>query len=50
MCHPGHVDDEARTYSANPPQREVELASLKDPRVKDCIASNAIQLMNYGDL
>ena len=50
MCHPGYVDDEARAYSRTPPHREVELAGLIDARVKDCIASNAVRLIHYGDL
>jgi hopanoid biosynthesis associated protein HpnK len=50
MCHPGYVDEQARKYSSTPLHREVELASLNDPRVKDRIAAGAIRLMHYGDL
>jgi hopanoid biosynthesis associated protein HpnK len=50
MCHPGYADEHARRYASTPPHREVELASLKDPRVKDCMASGAIRLIHYGEL
>ena len=48
MCHPGYVDEHARRYSSAPPHREAELASLKDPRVKDCIDAGSIRLIHYG--
>jgi hopanoid biosynthesis associated protein HpnK len=48
MCHPGYVDEHARRYASAPPYREAELASLKDPRVKDCIDAGSIQLIHYG--
>ncbi len=50
MCHPGYDDDEARKYSTKPPHRELELASLKDPEVRECAASGAIRLIHYGKL
>jgi hopanoid biosynthesis associated protein HpnK len=50
MCHPGYDDEAARRYSATPLRREMELASLKDPSVKDCIADHAIRLTHYGEL
>ena len=50
MCHPGHIDEEAREYSAIPPHREVELTGLKDPLVRDLVDSGAVRLMHYGDL
>jgi hopanoid biosynthesis associated protein HpnK len=50
MCHPGYADESTDKYSSTRLQREVELASLKDPRVKERIASEAIRLIHYGDL
>jgi len=50
MCHPGYSDEQARKYSSASLQRETELASLYDPRVKDRIASDSIRLIHYGDL
>ena len=50
MCHPGYVDDELRRYSAHAAHREVELAALKDPRIRDYIDSGAVRLINFGAL
>ena len=50
MCHPGLIDEQAGVYSRTPPHREVELASLKDPRLRSCLTDGDIRLMNYGDL
>ena len=49
MCHPGHVDDalSASSYCA---QREVELRSLCDPRVKEALAAAGIRCITYDDL
>jgi hopanoid biosynthesis associated protein HpnK len=50
MCHPGYTDEHAQRYASTPPHREVELESLKDPRIEDCLAAGAIQLIHYGEL
>lgn len=50
MCHPGYVDEPAARYASTPLHREIELAALLDPRVKDCIASQGIRLIHYGEL
>jgi predicted glycoside hydrolase/deacetylase ChbG (UPF0249 family) len=49
MCHPGYADDalSASSYCA---QREVELRSLCDPRVKDALAAAGARCITYGDL
>lgn len=50
MCHPGHADAAAAAYSRTPPRRELELASLKDPAVRRCLAEQAIRPMHWGEL
>lgn len=50
MCHPGYQDQTAAEYSRTPPHREIELASLKDPTVRACLAEHAIRLMHWGEL
>lgn len=50
MCHPGYDDEEARQYSSMLAHREVELAALRDPRIRECIDSREIRLINYGEL
>ncbi|HEX2665994.1 MAG TPA: ChbG/HpnK family deacetylase [Candidatus Acidoferrum sp.] len=47
-CHPGHVDAEYPTgYSL---EREAELRTLCDPRVRDALAEHAFQLISYHHL
>ena len=46
-CHPGYADPEFTTsYSA---ERETELRTLCDPRVREAIAGLNIELINYAD-
>lgn len=50
MCHPGYADEHLSEFARTPPDREQELAGLKDPAVKQLVASRGIRLMNYGEL
>ena len=49
MCHPGYDDDLAREYSRMP-HREVELAALQDPAVRECLTQRGVQRISYNDL
>lgn len=47
-CHPGYVDpDFPSGYSA---ERETELRTLCDPRIRLVLATRSIQLVNFRDL
>ncbi len=47
-CHPGYVDPDYPTgYSA---EREAELRALCDPRLREVLAEQSIQLVSYHDL
>jgi predicted glycoside hydrolase/deacetylase ChbG (UPF0249 family) len=46
-CHPGEGDQIGTTYSD---EREVELTSLCDPRVREIIESEGIVLCSYADV
>jgi len=50
MCHPGYDDDLAREYSSTPPHRDLELAALQDPAVKDMLTARGIQRISYNDI
>ncbi len=51
MCHPGYVDGELRqTPTRLLAQREQELAVLLEPKTKQLLADNCVQLINYGQL
>lgn len=50
MCHPGYVDEHLAEFARVPPDRELELAGLKDGEVKAFVAANGIRLMHYGEL
>ena len=51
MSHPGYADEAlARTPTRLLKQREEELHLLVDPRLKDLIARNGIQLISYREL
>lgn len=50
MCHPGYDDDLAREYSSTPPHRDLELAALQDPAVKDILTVRGIQRISYNDI
>jgi hypothetical protein len=46
-CHPGHV--ETRPDAIYNREREVELQTLTDERVKDTITEEGLRLINYRD-
>jgi len=46
-CHPGHV--ETRPDAIYNREREVELATLTDERVKNTVTEEGIRLINYRD-
>ena len=47
-CHPGYVDpDYSSGYSK---EREAELRTLCDPRIRQVLAEQSIQLVSYHDL
>ena len=47
-CHPGYVDpDYSSGYST---EREAELRTLCDPRIRQVLAEQTIQLVSYHDL
>ena len=47
-CHPGYVDPEFSTgYNA---EREAELRTLCDPRIRQTIAQHTVQLISYHNL
>ncbi len=48
ICHPGHVDDEL--HSSYRHERELEVATLCDPRIRQALASLRIELVNHHDL
>ena len=51
MCHPGMCDDELeRTETRLKHQREVELAGLLDPAVRNAAQQQGIELVNYRAL
>ena len=51
MCHPGVWDDELeRTETRLKRQREVELAGLLDPAVRNAAQQNGIELVSYTAL
>jgi len=51
MSHPGYADEAlARTPTRLLEQRQQELQALTDPKVKDLIARNNIQLISYREL
>jgi len=51
MCHPGVCDDELeRTETRLKHQREVELAGLLDPAVRNAAQRQGIELVSYRAL
>jgi len=47
-CHPGYIDPDYRgSYSV---EREVELRTLCDPRIRHTLEAQAIRLVSYHDL
>ena len=49
MCHPGHFDADL-AHSRYGRQREVELAGLTDPSVRDALRAAGVELITYADL
>lgn len=47
MCHPGYVEDLVEIYRE---PREIELRALTNPRVKDVIQQEGIQLINFSQM
>ena len=50
MTHPGYADQELRRFSRYVEERERELASLTDPRVREAIEELGIELVNYEEV
>lgn len=48
MCHPGYVIPGLKSSYGK--QREIELQTLTDPKVKDFIRKEGIKLINFGQL
>jgi len=48
MCHPGYVDEALARSPYNAP-REAEIAHLTHAATLECVRSEGIQLMNFGD-
>jgi predicted glycoside hydrolase/deacetylase ChbG (UPF0249 family) len=46
-CHPGYVSDDFQSVYLS--EREHELRTLTDPRVREAIAELGIELRSYGD-
>ena len=46
-CHPGYVQPDCAWIYAH--EREAELATLTDPRVRDAVAALGIELASYAD-
>jgi chitin disaccharide deacetylase len=45
-CHPGYVSDDFESpYNA---EREIELRTLSDPRLREFFHANGIELINFG--
>lgn len=50
MCHPAYVDHTLMTYSSYNLQRTHELVAVCDPKVKEFIKENNIELINFSQL
>ena len=50
MCHPAYVDNTLMTYSSYNLQRTHELVAVTDPKVKQFIKDNNIELIDFKDL
>ena len=46
-CHPGEAGVEDATYAA---ERELEVTTLTDPRVRECLETSGIELISFDDL
>lgn len=49
-CHPGHSDDYLRSLSVLNDDREKELDVMLDPRLRDYIEKNRIEIISYEQL
>jgi len=50
MCHPGHCDEYLLQHSSYNTPREAELKTLCDPRLKEYITQNDIELVNWRSI
>ena len=50
MCHPAYVDQTVMTYTSYNLQRTHELVAVCDPKVKEFIKENNIELINFAQL
>ena len=50
MCHPGEPDAELLGGSTYARERATELATLRDPRVRDAVARCGLRLATFGEL
>lgn len=48
MCHPGYPDEDLCRISSFTLGREAELEALCDPRCKECLKNNDVELINFG--
>jgi chitin disaccharide deacetylase len=48
ICHPGHVDEHLRSSYLH--EREAEVATLCDPRIRQALAALRIELASHHDL
>ena len=49
MCHPGHFDADL-AHSRYARQREVELAALTDPAVREALRAAGVELISFAAL
>jgi predicted glycoside hydrolase/deacetylase ChbG (UPF0249 family) len=50
MCHPGFADEELRRGSTYAAEREKELEVLRDPRIRELVRVQRIQLVGFEAL
>lgn len=49
MCHPGLADDELRSVTRYVEERQIEVATLTDPRVVERLEQPDIELISWSD-
>jgi predicted glycoside hydrolase/deacetylase ChbG (UPF0249 family) len=50
MCHPGRADAELRRSSTYADERDLEVAVLCDPKIREIVRRRGIALRGFGDL
>lgn len=50
VCHPGYLDNDILTHSSLTIPRTQEVAMLTDPKMKDWLDKNNIELIKYSDI